>query len=206
MNQPGGWRQQMRAEHHGRSWQKDNQGTITWWDGQQWVWWDSNAPGPQPPPHFFASTQPVYHQPRQRKRRKWPLILGGILLLVVVGALASPDEEPTNEPTGEEQTQDDTESDPQSDPKPRFKERVLNTSVVNPATLNVVMEIRNTGDAPGSPDCTVDASDPSGTYSGFDIFEIGEIKPGKVDRGNGNITIENEGAVFVTEVNIECSD
>jgi len=24
--------------HDGRSWHKDPQGTITWWDGNQWVW------------------------------------------------------------------------------------------------------------------------------------------------------------------------
>ena len=68
------------------------------------------------------------------------------------------------------------------------------------------MEIRNTGGVAGNPDCDVTASDPSGAYSGFDIFSLGKIEPGDVSRGNGNITIENEGAVFVTEVDITCSD
>lgn len=130
--------------------------------------------------------------------------MGGILLVLFIAALASPDvEQGESDGSG---SQSDADPEPAPEPSPRFKAKALNYSVVNPATLNVVMEVRNTGDGPGSASCTVDASDASGAYSGFDIFEIGEIKPGKVSRGNGNLTIENEGAVFVTEVNIECSE
>ena len=82
---------------------------------------DPNLPGPQPPPWFFA---PV----AQRKTPKWPFVVGGLLLVLVVGALASPDD--SSEPSNETQTQDDQDEDEPS----RFKEKVLNTSVVNPAT------------------------------------------------------------------------
>ena len=49
----------MQAENDGRTWQRDDQGTITWWDGNQWVWWDPNVPGPRPPQHFFGSSAPA---------------------------------------------------------------------------------------------------------------------------------------------------
>lgn len=92
----------MQVEHQGRRWQKDDQGVITFWDGTQWVWWDPNTPGPQPPPWFTSGNPP------RKSSRKWPFIVGGVLVLIVIAALAAPEETPPsngggNSPSGEDE-------------------------------------------------------------------------------------------------------
>jgi hypothetical protein len=49
-----------------------------------------------------------------------------------------------------------------------FRVRVTSALPVNPADLDVTVSVRNTGTEPGTPDCTINASDPSGAYHGYD--------------------------------------
>lgn len=53
----------MQAENQGVLWEKRADHSIWWWDATsgQWIWWDPNMPGPQPPPPFF--TTPVGSMP-----------------------------------------------------------------------------------------------------------------------------------------------
>lgn len=90
-------------------------------------------------------------------------------------------------------------------PKPTYKAKVLGYNPVDPATLRVSVEVKNTSKVEGKPDCTINASNASGTYKGFDVFGVDPIAPGKVDYFNGNLTITNEGSGFVTDVTVDCS-
>jgi hypothetical protein len=75
----------------------------------------------------------------------------------------------------------------------------------NPASLTVFVEVTNTGDTTGTPECTVRASDPSSAYTGFDVFTLGEsIGPGESSRFTGTIVITGQGAAYVTEITAEC--
>lgn len=83
---------------------------------------------------------------------------------------------------------------------------ISNAVVVNPATLSVAFHVKNVGNAPGSPTCTIDVSDPSGTYSGQDMLTNGPtIQPGKTSTSADQITITKQGAQYVTTGKITCS-
>jgi hypothetical protein len=74
--------------------------------------------------------------------------------------------------------------------------------VINPADLAVTVRVTNTGQQAGTPTCTVNASDPSGAYNGFDQESLnGTIKAGQF---SVYVTITHQGAQCVTQVSARC--
>ena len=89
--------------------------------------------------------------------------------------------------------------------KTTFMGSVFTIDVINPATVNVVFQLRNVGSVNGIPDCKVKVQDVSGTYSGYDYPIITkEVKPMETILGNVNLTIRNQGASYVTEGSVTC--
>jgi len=87
----------------------------------------------------------------------------------------------------------------------RYTASIDTVRVVNPASVEVSATVRNIGGSSGTPTCTVRASDTSGAYSGWGIFDFDRsISAGGQDGFRGTIIITNEGASFVTDTEIEC--
>lgn len=83
---------------------------------------------------------------------------------------------------------------------------ISNAAVINPATLSVSFHVKNIGNAPGQPYCTINVSDPSGTYNGTDVLSDGPtIKPGQTVTSADQITITKQGAQYITTGTISCS-
>ena len=87
-----------------------------------------------------------------------------------------------------------------------FKARVTSTNVVNPATLAVAIQVTNTSGSAATPDCTVDATDPSGAYTGANEGTFSSaIAPGQTDTSVMDVTITGLGARYVTSATVTCS-
>ena len=77
---------------------------------------------------------------------------------------------------------------------------------VNPATLTVVFNILNDGTQPVKPSCDIRMEDASGTYRGFDVFDLIDAVP-----ANGTkqvvvqLTITKEGAEFADQFTGKCT-
>ncbi len=135
-----------------------------------------------------------YRKPWFKKKRFIiPLILATFL---IIGNLTSPkDTSPNN-----------SDSKSASTSTRSYPVTFVNSIVINPATLSVRFRITNDGTQPITPSCRIRAYDPSGTYKGFDIFEItNPIEPGVSQLIGGQLTITKEGAEFVTEFSGECT-
>lgn len=142
----------------------------------------------------------------------WAKVAGAAVLalfgLGMCGALLSDTEDA---PTAGGESSAPAAESPAGQPEPttvgpRFKGRLVNAEIVDPATVRVYVMVRNTGDEAGVPSCTVRVSNESDTYDGFDIFSLDDpIRPGKQRGFNGLITVTNEGAAFVTESDVDCS-
>lgn len=86
-----------------------------------------------------------------------------------------------------------------------WKAVVRNYVVINPADLAVTVRVTNTGSSAETPTCTVDASDPSGAYSGIDQATLqGTVAPGATANYVDNVTITGQGAAYVTSVTVSC--
>jgi hypothetical protein len=94
-----------------------------------------------------------------------------------------------------------------SGPGASYKATVTGRLVVNPATLDVTVRVINTGQGAGTPSCQINASDPSGSYSGADLVTLqGKLQPGQATNfDDPHITITNQGARYVTQVTVTCS-
>lgn len=95
---------------------------------------------------------------------------------------------------------------PAPKPKATYSATVPTYIPADPATLHVVVTVKNTSQVAGKPSCTVSASSANGTYHGFDIFELDKpIAPGKEFTFTGNITITKEGSYYVTSAQATCT-
>lgn len=79
-----------------------------------------------------------------------------------------------------------------------------NFNVVNPATLSVTIHVTNTGDAAGTPTCTINVNDANSTYTGADLATLSSVEPGKTVTTVDNVTITKQGAQYVTAGKIDC--
>jgi hypothetical protein len=87
----------------------------------------------------------------------------------------------------------------------QYKAAVVRYSVVNPADLSVYFSVTNTGKTAGEPQCTVNASDPSGAYSGFGAGTLASpVQPGRTEDSIMDVTITSQGAQYVTSVTVTC--
>jgi len=144
----------------------------------------------------------------------WEKMLGLVLLTAIViaiiwfiGAVISGVKE-----QNQKQTATPSESQtPKAETKPKaeakYTAKIVDSRVVNPATWQFDAQVKNTGTAEGKPKCTVRAHDESNTYKGFDFFEKETpLQPEKIWYWSGNLTITKEGATFVTETSINCTN
>jgi hypothetical protein len=91
-------------------------------------------------------------------------------------------------------------------PAATYSARVQDQLVINPADLAVTIRVANTGQSAGTPTCTVQASDPSGAYTGTDVATLSSaIAAGKFAVYVDNVTITSQGARYVTQVTVFCS-
>ena len=82
----------------------------------------------------------------------------------------------------------------------------VRSAAVNPATLAVVFNVTNDGTQPITPSCTIRMQDSSGTYKGYDIFDITDaIAPSQTKQVIVNLTVTKEGADFANQFSGECS-
>lgn len=82
----------------------------------------------------------------------------------------------------------------------------VRSAAVNPATLSVVFKVTNDGTQPVSPQCTIRMRDASGTYKGFDIFEmIDPIAASASKQVIVQLTITKEGAEYADQFSGECT-
>jgi hypothetical protein len=86
-----------------------------------------------------------------------------------------------------------------------YRARVGGHIVINPATLDVIVRVTNTGSAAGTPDCTVTARNPAFSNSGVTAGTLtGKVQPGATATFVMRVTITNQGAASVTQVNADC--
>jgi hypothetical protein len=139
------------------------------------------------------SEQPVVPRPWYKKKR-FIIPLGFLVLSMIGGIFDSGDSSSTDSSTS---ASSQTRS---------YPVKYVRHAVINPATLTVVWSITNDGTQPVKPKCTIRMQDTSGTYKGFDIFEItNPIEPSQTKEAIGQLTITNEGADYVTEFSGECT-
>jgi hypothetical protein len=87
----------------------------------------------------------------------------------------------------------------------KWKAKVENYQVINPADLGVTVQVINTGTKPGRPTCTVEAQDPSYTHTGIDVVTLNDpVQPGQTATYVDNVTITRQGARYVTQVTVSC--
>lgn len=79
-------------------------------------------------------------------------------------------------------------------------------AVINPATISVAFNVTNDGTQPIQPKCTIRMQDSSGTYKGFDFFDITDaIEANQTKQVVVQLTITNEGAEFADTFSGECT-
>jgi len=82
----------------------------------------------------------------------------------------------------------------------------VRSAAINPATLSVVFNVTNDGTQPITPSCTIRMQDSSGTYKGYDIFEITDpIAGSQTKQIIVQLTITKEGADFADQFSGECT-
>lgn len=82
----------------------------------------------------------------------------------------------------------------------------LSHADVNPASVSVRFGIKNDGTQPITPTCKIKMSDSSGTYSGYDFFDITDpIAPAQTKQVVVQLTITNEGAAYVDTFTGTCT-
>lgn len=169
-------------QHDGAWWDRRPDGSIAVYDEntQEWKDWSVSKHGPPPPALGVPGT------PAKKKTNVVAILIVVALLFAVCSYIGANLDEVSE---GDSTT---------------YTSEVTNYRAVNPASIQIFVNTTNTGSSEGTPSCTAHASDRSGAYSGFDSFELDPIPAGENERWNGYITIENEGASFVTEVSVEC--
>lgn len=88
----------------------------------------------------------------------------------------------------------------------KYTATVSDFTAVNPADLAVTLKITNSGSKSGKPTCTVQANDPSYTYTGIDVGDLTDpIAQGATITTVMNLTISKQGAQYVTNATAKCS-
>jgi hypothetical protein len=79
-------------------------------------------------------------------------------------------------------------------------------AVINPATISVAFNVTNDGTQSIRPKCTIRMQDSSGTYKGFDFFDITDaIAANQTKQVVVQLTITKEGAEFADSFSGECT-
>ena len=107
----------------------------------------------------------------------------------------------TNSPDNSTETEKPSSSQTRS-----YEVNYLSHADINPATVSVRFGIKNDGTQPITPTCKIKMSDSSGTYSGYDFFDITDpIAAGVTKQVVVKLTITNEGSVYVDKFTGSCT-
>jgi hypothetical protein len=80
-----------------------------------------------------------------------------------------------------------------------YRAVITDLTPANPAEMNVIITVHNTGKTAGAPDCTIELSSPGSAYTGFDgLTAVAKIRPGGQENYRDTITVTNQGSHFVT--------
>lgn len=86
-----------------------------------------------------------------------------------------------------------------------YAAKVMIVGPDNPSSLQVLVDVTNTGTTAGRPTCTLTAADVSHTYVGHDRFRFVElVAPGTTGTITDSVTINREGARWITDVKADC--
>jgi hypothetical protein len=97
-------------------------------------------------------------------------------------------------------------SKPSSTQTRSYEVNYLSHADINPATVSVRFGIKNDGTQPITPTCKIKMSDSSGTYSGYDFFDITDpIEAGVTKQVVVQLTITNEGSAYVDKFTGSCT-
>ena len=129
--------------------------------------------------------------------KTWQKVLVVILLLSLVSAPFS----------GGGSTDSPSQSSSSASEQERsYPVKYLRHAVINPATISVAFQVKNDGTQPIKPSCKIKMEDASGTYKGYDIFEIIDpIEGSQTKQVIVQLTITNEGAEFADQFSGECT-
>lgn len=87
-----------------------------------------------------------------------------------------------------------------------FPVEYLSHADINPATVSVRFGIKNDSGSPITPSCKIKMQDASGTYKGWDVFDITDpIASGQTKQVVVQLTITNEGAAYVDQFSGDCT-
>ena len=129
--------------------------------------------------------------------KKWQKVAVVILLLSLISA-------PFNNGSSSNSSSDDSSSI--QSVKRSYPVSYVRSAAVNPATLSVVFKVTNDGTQPVKPSCTIRMQDSSGTYKGYDIFDIIDpIEGSQTKQVIVQLTITNEGAEYADQFSGECT-
>jgi hypothetical protein len=129
--------------------------------------------------------------------KKWQKVVVVILLLSLVSA-------PFNGGNSSDSSSEDSSSTQSVERS--YPVSYVRSAAVNPATLSVVFKVTNDGTEPVKPSCTIRMQDSSGTYKGYDIFEIIDpIEGSQTKQVIVQLTITNEGAEYADQFSGECT-
>jgi hypothetical protein len=146
-------------------------------DRQPW-WPQPGTQGPQPQPHPG--------RPRKRRSTRRQIFTIACVLVIAVAVIS-------------------VVASLASSGGAKYSAHVVSYTAVNPADLSVAIRVTNTGSETGTPTCTIDAEDPSYTYTGVDVATLqGTVAPGASAAFVDNLTITKQGASYVTQVTVSC--
>ena len=129
--------------------------------------------------------------------KTWQKVVVVILLLSLVSA-------PFNSDSSSDSSSEQSSSG--ESVKRSYPVSYVRSAAVNPATLSVVFNVTNDGTTPIKPSCTIKMEDSSGTYKGYDIFDItDEIAASQTKQVIVQLTITKEGAEYADRFSGECS-
>lgn len=119
-----------------------------------------------------------------------------IIVLAAIGQFAGDSEESDSSTTS---------ASPVSQTR-SYPVKYLSHADINPATVSVRVGITNDGTQSITPTCKIKMSDASGTYSGYDFFDITDsIAPAQTKQVVVQLTITNEGSAYVDTFTGSCT-
>lgn len=138
--------------------------------------------------------------------RRWfkvpAFVMIGLVGFVMLGAVVDTIESVVKDIQPEPVTQ---EKKPEPKGEPNYKIKIVGNSYADPTSRRVTFTVTNTGKAAGSPACTVDVSNESGAYNGYEYITWDTpLEPGERKYFEGLIIITNEGAAYATHAEVSC--
>jgi hypothetical protein len=128
----------------------------------------------------------------QRKRYIIAMVL---VVLAIIGQF-----------TGGSDTSKESSPTPSTEVERSYPVKYLSHADINPATVSVRFGVTNDGTQPITPTCKIKMSDSSGTYSGYDFFDITDpIAAGVTKQVVVQLTITNEGSAYVDKFTGSCT-